>query len=245
MSEPYSSSRDFLRSRLIELIPEPSATPLTAFTSLAEQLLAAEMAGVNVELVDRQSLVRFVLPSTDEPQPVPTRPETQDLFAGDGATIRTATTVAVAIQSVTHEDPGQRSPKDQFLGAVICDFPPGHEPTDFDAVILTSLVARWVGIVQSERLTRDRIDQIANLQTALASNREIGTAMGLLMAEQGLRADGAFDELRTTSQRCNRKVRDLAADIIATHDATVATAHLRVVLGQRTADERDRVDATA
>jgi AmiR/NasT family two-component response regulator len=57
-------------------------------------------------------------------------------------------------------------------------------------------------------------DKIANLEIALASSRRIGMAIGILMARFNVRDDAAFDLLRTASQRQNRKVRDIAEDVV-------------------------------
>lgn len=51
---------------------------------------------------------------------------------------------------------------------------------------------------------------------ALASRDLIGQAKGILMAQQGLIAEAAFDLLRSTSQRRNVKVRDIA-EYVAIH----------------------------
>lgn len=53
------------------------------------------------------------------------------------------------------------------------------------------------------------------LQTALETARTIGRAQGVLMARQNCCADDAFDMLRRASQRSNRKVREIAEEIIA------------------------------
>ena len=59
-------------------------------------------------------------------------------------------------------------------------------------------------------------DRAANLRVALASNRQIGAAVGVLMGLRGLTAEQAFDLLRTTSNRTNRKLRDLADEVVLT-----------------------------
>lgn len=53
------------------------------------------------------------------------------------------------------------------------------------------------------------------LQTALETARTIGRAQGVLMARQNCCADDAFDMLRRASQRSNRKLREIAQEIIA------------------------------
>ena len=59
-------------------------------------------------------------------------------------------------------------------------------------------------------------DKIVNLEIALTSSRRIGMAIGILMARFTVRDDVAFDMLRTASQAHNRKVREVAEDVILT-----------------------------
>jgi signal transduction histidine kinase/DNA-binding response OmpR family regulator/PAS domain-containing protein len=59
-------------------------------------------------------------------------------------------------------------------------------------------------------------DKAANLERALASNRHIGAAMGVLMASLKLTDEQAFDLLRKTSQNRHRKLRDIAEEVILT-----------------------------
>ena len=58
----------------------------------------------------------------------------------------------------------------------------------------------------------------ANLLKALESNREIGVAIGVLMARHGLTREHAFDVLRHASQNSNRKLAHLAAEVAETGD---------------------------
>ncbi|HZZ97211.1 MAG TPA: ANTAR domain-containing protein [Jatrophihabitantaceae bacterium] len=78
------------------------------------------------------------------------------------------------------------------------------------AIDLTVLVAAR----EAERRRAD--ETAANLQIALASNRRIGTAVGILMARHRITDDTAFDLLRVTSQRTHRKLRDIADDVVLT-----------------------------
>jgi len=59
-------------------------------------------------------------------------------------------------------------------------------------------------------------DKAANLERALSSNRQIGTAMGILMARLKLTDDQAFDLLRKVSQNRHRKLRDIAEEVAMT-----------------------------
>jgi AmiR/NasT family two-component response regulator len=48
----------------------------------------------------------------------------------------------------------------------------------------------------------------------MATNREIGAAVGILMATHRISADEAFALLSKSSQRLNRKLRDIAGGIV-------------------------------
>ncbi|HKC29886.1 MAG TPA: ANTAR domain-containing protein [Jatrophihabitans sp.] len=70
-------------------------------------------------------------------------------------------------------------------------------------------------------LTQAR-EHIQNLETALATNRQIGTAIGILAVRRGLSPQEAFDVLRHTSQRSHRKLRELAEDVVTDGDIPIA-----------------------
>ena len=65
-------------------------------------------------------------------------------------------------------------------------------------------------------LAAARHDTANHLLRALETNREIGVAMGILVANGRLTQDQPFDQLRTASQTLNRKLHDIAADVTAT-----------------------------
>ena len=56
---------------------------------------------------------------------------------------------------------------------------------------------------------------VVNLQSALESRAVIEQAKGILVAEHGCDPEVAFKELSRISQNTNRKVRDIAADLVA------------------------------
>lgn len=67
-------------------------------------------------------------------------------------------------------------------------------------------------------LQRDGVlsqEHAAQMQEALKSSREIGAAIGLIMASRQVSEPDAFEILRMASQDSNRKVRDLAAELVA------------------------------
>jgi AmiR/NasT family two-component response regulator len=71
----------------------------------------------------------------------------------------------------------------------------GHDPT-----------------VVIEQLT----DKVDGLEEALLSRDVIGQAKGILMERLHVTSDQAFDELRSASQKHNRKLRDMAAELAET-----------------------------
>lgn len=60
------------------------------------------------------------------------------------------------------------------------------------------------------------LSKAANLEIALQTSRQIGVAIGILMARQGLTEDHAFEALRTASQHRQVKLRDVAAEVALT-----------------------------
>ena len=74
------------------------------------------------------------------------------------------------------------------------------------------LVAR----LRSEFALVQATDRVKHLERALDSNRIIGTALGILMATQKISSEDAFICLKQASQRTNRKLREIAEDVIYT-----------------------------
>ena len=58
--------------------------------------------------------------------------------------------------------------------------------------------------------------QIGHLETALATNRRIGIAIGIVMVRHQLTDEEAFELLREQSQVRNQKLRELAEQVIYT-----------------------------
>lgn len=54
---------------------------------------------------------------------------------------------------------------------------------------------------------------VLNFEAALSSSRQIGTAMGIVMARNLVTSDEAFELLRQASLHLNRKLRDIAAEV--------------------------------
>jgi hypothetical protein len=58
-----------------------------------------------------------------------------------------------------------------------------------------------------------------DLRVALYIRDRIGEAKGILMAQGGITSEVAFDMLRRASQRSNRKLRDIAQELIDRYGA--------------------------
>lgn len=58
------------------------------------------------------------------------------------------------------------------------------------------------------------LNHAEQLTVALATNRQIAEAMGILMATHSVTENQAFDLLRIASQNTNRKLREVAAEVI-------------------------------
>ena len=84
---------------------------------------------------------------------------------------------------------------------------------DDDAVGVGSILASHAALAFARARERE---QISGLEQAVASNRAIGMAIGILMALGRLGPDEAFDQLRTASQRSNRKLREIADEVVHT-----------------------------
>jgi GAF domain-containing protein len=80
---------------------------------------------------------------------------------------------------------------------------------------LAKRLASQAGAVLANAKAFSQVEQLnSTLRKALETRTIIGQAQGVLMARQGIEADAAFDILRRASQRTNRKLRDIAAEIV-------------------------------
>ena len=91
-----------------------------------------------------------------------------------------------------------------------------------DKVVLTSATGRLAAAFSVQAaiaVDRARLQlSVTQLQTAIDTNRDIGAAVGILMAQQGISYQDGYDLLRSTSQNTNRRLRDVAAEILTGHE---------------------------
>jgi GAF domain-containing protein len=69
--------------------------------------------------------------------------------------------------------------------------------------------------VANAALHADAVEEAEHLRTAMDSRAVIEQAKGIVMALHGCTADEAFRQLSRTSQNANRKLRDVAGDLVA------------------------------
>ena len=67
-------------------------------------------------------------------------------------------------------------------------------------------------------------EEVQGLERALETNRQIAMAMGIVMADRKCAQDQAFAHLRNVSQSLNRKLRDIAAEVVETGEVPLVPA---------------------
>ena len=78
---------------------------------------------------------------------------------------------------------------------------------------VASMFGPFAALAVQSRLHQQDVE---NLHAALTSSRQIGTAIGILMAREFVTSERAFELLREASQHLNRKLRDIAAEVEVT-----------------------------
>jgi GAF domain-containing protein len=77
------------------------------------------------------------------------------------------------------------------------------------------MLGRQASITLANALALQRAELLARQLSQALENRDvIGQAKGIIMAGENVSPDQAFDVLRRASQRANRKLRDVAGDIV-------------------------------
>ncbi|HEY2273702.1 MAG TPA: ANTAR domain-containing protein [Jatrophihabitantaceae bacterium] len=84
------------------------------------------------------------------------------------------------------------------------------------AGVIGTVLDRTEQVLAQARERQSADETNTNLQAALASNRRIGTAVGILMVQRRITDSAAFDLLRLASQRTHRKLREIAEEVVHT-----------------------------
>ncbi|MBB2901414.1 GAF domain-containing protein [Kineococcus radiotolerans] len=91
-----------------------------------------------------------------------------------------------------------------------------HPPLDAAALELLRDFAGYAAVaLANHSLYAAAVSRSEHLQTAMQSRAVIEQAKGVIMARLGCTADEAFQHLATQSQNANRKLRDLAEEVVA------------------------------
>jgi len=129
-------------------------------------------------------------------------------------TAELAGTVAHSVMSTPVAD----ADLDQVVFGSLNHYGTSGAPFDGDDIESAMLLSAHLAALLSLKVAHDT--QTQQMQEAILTRDIIGQAKGILMSRQGLGPDEAFDVLRRASQRLNRKLRDLAGDIVTGSVAT-------------------------
>ncbi len=199
-----------------------SDDPMTVFGSLATSLARHTGTHCAVELVTDSGVSRFeasAAPRTASDcvgQQASLSPVARQLLSGDGQPLSGPDWFAVAIGAAaspltTGADAESQCP----IGVLVCRYPARRAEHD-QAELVQLLVSLASDVLVAERQLSKARDQVKNLEIALTSNRDIGTAVGILMNSHLLTQEEAFTTLRMVSQHSHRKLREVANEVIFT-----------------------------
>lgn len=203
-----SSSQEL--SRLLRRLT-PASDPVAVFKSLTRAAvpLVCDACSVWISTAGQQPVqVSFRVADSDGCEQ---RPGREDACPASRSSAVPAAALVSEDSVVVPINPTVAEGQVPYRGMLTMSFH-GTRPELTHVLIGHLLVERAVSLVQREQL----IAKAENLHRALASNREIGAAMGILMARHQLTSEQAFDLLRRTSQRAHRKVVAIAAEVIET-----------------------------
>jgi GAF domain-containing protein len=91
---------------------------------------------------------------------------------------------------------------------------PANAFSRVDEEVVQSFAREAAVVAANARNYWTMVDTTRQLESALESRAVIEQAKGILMARQGCSSDEAFDILRRASQRSNRKLRQIAQDLV-------------------------------
>jgi GAF domain-containing protein len=102
--------------------------------------------------------------------------------------------------------------EDDTIGALNLYSPAVGAFDEHDLLVGEVLAAHAAIAVSAARVLR----RTGELDEALASNRLIGVAVGIIMTRQQLRSEEALERLKRSSRYLNRKLHDVAAHVVET-----------------------------
>ena len=186
--------------------------PQLVFDHLAELIVPAVCDEAEVDLLTDLRLARWI----EEPSfasDVPTR------YHPDGTDEESPSAIyQVTVHAFSAESTDDSS---EYVAALTCRWIDGYQPSPADVALIKLLAGCAAGAVQRAQQSAHLVAQqhtVAHLQRALDSNRRIGAAVGIVMARGRYTYEQAVDVLTRTSQDANRKLVDVAADVVYTGD---------------------------
>jgi hypothetical protein len=229
MSEP--SIIDRLASAITELHTELAADPEAAFAALAQCMITAlpEAEHVGISRIDGAGCELLAATSA-----VVERFAALQTEAAGGPSVDAASRRAVCgcddveaderwpgLGPRAVDETGVRSAL-AFPVPSICDGDPplivtvlaGRPAAFSDQDALAALALAACGVLAG--VSARHAARIRNLERALETNRDIGTAIGVLMALHRTTREHAFELLRSASQASHRKVSELARSVVDT-----------------------------
>ncbi len=195
--------------------PTPAPSPVRAAASPADG--AGDGASAAPDIV--AALVAAFVPAfCDEVDFALTAVDDAPAPDGAGPPHRAKPSIAPGCVAIdVRTDPAEGEPT--ITGTVTCRWDEPNRPSEADTMVAQLLADQAVATMRIAGLARalhvQRV-RTANLEEALATNREIGQAIGILMATDQITADQAFEQLRSASQHLHRKLREIAADVVQT-----------------------------
>ena len=105
-------------------------------------------------------------------------------------------------------------------------------PAAFDsaALAVASILGPFAGLSVARAIHES---DAQSLQQALRTSRQIGRAVGILMAQRQIPSEAALTQLIQSSQHLNRKLRDVAADVERTGSLPEGSQDARSRAGQQ------------
>ena len=190
---------------------EPSPEPALVFSHLAALCVPTVCDEVVIDLVENGHGYRVRQPAVALRRPV--GPDTR--LISDSRSVAGALlgrhTVTVAIGS-----PDPDTTDADFTGTLVCTWRDGYQPAPADASLIELMVDHAVALIQRERLTgqvSELAEQSRTLSTSLVRDPRIASAVGTVMALHHVEETQAMDLLVRISERNDRDLKDLAADV--------------------------------
>jgi GAF domain-containing protein len=107
-------------------------------------------------------------------------------------------------------------PRQQAAKAAINSYSTTARAFDDNDLALAEAFAGYAAVaIANAQLYRATASQARQMEEAMASRAVIEQAKGIIMGQRGCSADEAFQILARASQHANRKLRDIATDIVA------------------------------